>query len=79
MTTDLIEQAFLKAHRLRQPPKGLVFHSDSDRGSESPYAHTMQEVAAYLKYYNQERLHSSNGVQSPIEYENPFRKVAGWT
>jgi putative transposase len=32
MTTDLIEQAFLKAHRLRQPPKGLVFHSD--RGSQ---------------------------------------------
>jgi hypothetical protein len=24
MTADLIEQAFLKAHSLRQPPKGLV-------------------------------------------------------
>ncbi len=30
MTTDLIAQAFLKAHRLRQPPKGLVFYSDRD-------------------------------------------------
>ena len=28
MTTGLIEQAFLKAHRLRQPPNGLVFHRD---------------------------------------------------
>ena len=32
MTTDLVELAFVKAHRLRQPPKGLVFHSD--RGSQ---------------------------------------------
>jgi putative transposase len=32
MTTDLVELAFLQAHRLRQPPKGLVFHSD--RGSQ---------------------------------------------
>jgi putative transposase len=30
MMTDLIVQAFLKAHRLRQPPKGTVFHSDSN-------------------------------------------------
>jgi putative transposase len=28
MTTNLVELAFLKAHRLRQPPKGLVFYSD---------------------------------------------------
>jgi len=29
MTTDLVELAFLKVHRLRQPPKkGLVFQSD---------------------------------------------------
>ena len=31
MTTDLIERAFLKAHSRRQPPKGLVFHSDRAR------------------------------------------------
>jgi putative transposase len=125
MTTDLIEQAFLKAHRLRQPPKGLVFHSD--RGSQytskrfrsllkrlhcrasmgdvgacwdnavverffgslkhdwlfkvaQPTREQMtQDVAAYVKYYNLERLHSSNGDQSPIEYENSFRNVSGWT
>lgn len=41
--------------------------------------HMTQDVAAYVKYYNLERLHSSNGDQSPIEYENSFRKVSGWT
>jgi putative transposase len=123
MTIDLIEQAFLKAHRLRQPPKGLVFHSD--RGSQHTSKrfrsllkrlncpssmcdvgacwdnavvemffgslkhdwlfkvaqptreHMTQDVAAYVKYYNLERLHSSNGDQSPIEYENSFRNVSG--
>jgi putative transposase len=124
MTTDLVEQAFLKAYGLRQPPKGLVFHSD--RGSqytskrfrkllkdldcrasmgdvgacwdnavverffgslkhdwlfkiEQPTReHMKQDVAAYIKYYNLERLHSSNGDQSPIEFENSFRNVSGW-
>gem|GEM_PF-6961808 len=37
-----------------------------------------QDVAAYIKYYNLERLHSSNGNQSPIEFENSFRKD-NWT
>ena len=36
-----------------------------------------QDVAAYMKYYNLERLHSSNGDQSPIEFENSLRKVSG--
>ena len=125
MTTDLVEQAFIKAHRLRQPPKGLVFHSD--RGSQytskrfrkllqdlncrasmgdvgacwdnavverffgslkhdwlfkvaqPTREHMKQDVAAYIKYYNVERLHSSNDDQSPVEYENSFREVSCWT
>lgn len=32
MTTDLVMKAIIKAYNLRQPPKGLVFHSD--RGSQ---------------------------------------------
>ncbi len=32
MTTDLVSKALIKAYNLRQPPKGLVFHSD--RGSQ---------------------------------------------
>ena len=32
MTTELIYKVMVKAYHLRQPPKGLVFHSD--RGSQ---------------------------------------------
>lgn len=32
-------------------------------------AHMKQDVAAYMKYYNLDRLHSSNGDLSPAEYE----------
>ncbi|WP_299144594.1 DDE-type integrase/transposase/recombinase, partial [uncultured Vibrio sp.] len=28
MTTDLVNKALMKAYNLRQPPRGLVFHSD---------------------------------------------------
>ena len=115
MTTSLISRALIKAYNLRQPPKGLVFHSD--RGSQytskdyakllrsygirasmgdvgacwdnavverffgslkhdwlfkvhqPTRAHMKQDVAAYMKYYNLDRLHSSNGDLSPVEYE----------
>lgn len=115
MTTSLISRAMIKAYNLRQPPKGLVFHSD--RGSQytskafakllkgysirasmgdvgacwdnavverffgslkhdwllkvhqPTRAHMKRDVEAYMKYYNLERLHSSNGDQAPAEYE----------
>jgi putative transposase len=51
MTTDLIERAFLKAHSLRQPPKGLVFHSD--RGSQ----YTSKRFRSLLK-----RLHCRSSM-----------------
>ncbi|MEC7545630.1 MAG: IS3 family transposase, partial [Pseudomonadota bacterium] len=28
-----------------------------------------QDVTAYMKYYNQGRLHSTNGDLSPVDYE----------
>jgi putative transposase len=126
MTTDLVSNAMIKAYNLRQPPKGLVFHSD--RGSQytskqyrrllSSYdirasmgdvgacwdnavverffgslqhdwlfkvpqltrEHMKNDVTAYMRYYNEERLHTSNNDMSPIEYEisyeNPLRKVS---
>jgi putative transposase len=125
MTTDLICKAMIMANNLRQPPVGLVFHSD--RGSQytsrryrkllSDYGirasmgdvgacwdnavverffgslkhdwifkiaqptreHMKQDVAAYMRYYNLERLHTANGDQSPINYENSLKKVSGWT
>ncbi|MGI0120406.1 IS3 family transposase, partial [Zooshikella sp. RANM57] len=34
------------------------------------------DVAAYMKYYNIERLHSANGDLSPIEFENSQLNVS---
>ncbi len=51
MTTDLVCKAFNKAYNLRQPPKGLVFHSD--RGSQYT-----------SKYYR--KLMVSHGVRSSM-------------
>ena len=115
MTASLISQAMIKAYSLRQPPKGLVFHSD--RGSQytsqdyrkllgsytirasmgdvgacwdnavverffgslkhdwifkvhQPTRKQMKhDVAAYIKYYNLDRLHSANGDLSLVQYE----------
>ena len=115
MTTDLVSKALVKAYNLRQPPGGLVFHSD--RGSQYTSKHYRQllasygmrasmgdvgacwdnavverffgslkhdwifkvaqptrehmkaDVARYMKYYNEHRLHSSNNDLSPVDYE----------
>jgi putative transposase len=123
MTTDLIGTALMKAYNLRQPSRGLVFHSD--RGSQytskrfgkllkgygirasmgdvgacwdnavverffgslkhdwifkvaqPTREHMKQDVAAYMRYYNQERCHSSNGDMSPVYFENSQIKVSG--
>jgi len=120
MTTGLICQAMIMAYNLRQPPRGLVFHSD--RGSQytskryrrllKSYGvrssmgdvgacwdnavverffgslkhdwifkiaqptreHMRNDVAAYMRYYNLVRLHSANGDQSPINYEQSLKK-----
>ena len=115
MTTSLISRAMIKAYNLRQPTRGLVFHSDrgsqytskafakllkgygvrasmGDVGacwdnavverffgslkhdwlfkvSQPTRAHMKQDVTAYMKYYNQDRLHSTNGDLSPVDYE----------
>lgn len=122
MTSDLVSKALMKAYNLRQPPKGLVFHSD--RGSQytskqyrkllysygmrasmgdvgacwdnavverffgslkhdwlfkvyqPTREHMKEDVAAYMRYYNLERLHSANNEKSPIEYENSLRKMS---
>lgn len=114
MTTDLVSKALMKAYNLRQPARGLVFHSD--RGSQytskqfgrllSNYGirasmgdvgacwdnavverffgslkhdwifnvaqltreFMKQDVTAYMKCYNLERLHSANGDLSPVEF-----------
>ena len=41
--------------------------------------HMKQDVAAYMRYYNADRLHTANGDQSPINYErNSLKSVSGW-
>lgn len=123
MTTNLVSKAMIKAYNLRQPSKGLVFHSD--RGSQytskqyrrllwsygvrasmddigaywdnavverffgslkhdwllkvpQPTREYMRnDIAAYMRYYNLERLHTANGDLSPVEYEqSSLRKVS---
>ena len=39
----------------------------------------IRDVAAYMKYYNLERLHTANENLSPINYENSLKKVSGWS
>lgn len=123
MATDLICKAMIKAVNLRQPPQGVVFHSD--RGSQytskrfrnllEGYGvrssmgdvgacwdnavverffgslkhdwifkvaqptrdHMKSDVAAYIKYYNLDRLHTANGGMSPINFEASQQKVSG--
>lgn len=45
MTTDLVSKALVKAYNLRQPGKGLVFHSD--RGSQ----YTSRQYRKQLRGY----------------------------
>lgn len=124
MTTDLICKAMIKAVNLRQPPLGLVFHSDrgsqytskrfrdllEDYGIRSSMGdvgacwdnavverffgglkrdwifkvtqptrdHMKFDVAAYIKYYNLNRLHTANGGVSPIHLETSQQKVSGF-
>lgn len=123
MKQDLVSRALIMAYNLRQPCKGLVFHSD--RGSQytskkyrrllasykmrasmgdvgacwdnavverffgslkhdwlykvhQPSREFMKnDVAAYIRYYNLDRLHTSNGDMSPVQFENSQIKVSG--
>jgi putative transposase len=45
MTADLVSKALIKAYNLRQPPKGLVFHSD--RGSQYTSKHYRKLCSSY--------------------------------
>lgn len=125
MTSDLACKAIIKAVNLRQPPQGLVFHSD--RGSQYTSKkfrkllkgykirasmgdvgacwdnavverffgslkhdwilkvaqptrdHMASDVAAYIRYYNLDRLHTTNGGVSPINFEKISKIVSGLT
>jgi putative transposase len=58
---------------------GSLKHDWLFKVAQQTREHMTQDVSEYVKYYNLESLHSSNYDQSPIEYENSFRKVSVWT
>ncbi|MFT6386765.1 MAG: putative transposase [Cellvibrionaceae bacterium] len=38
--------------------------------------HMKKDVAAYMRYYNSDRLHTSNDDMSPVKYERVFNQAA---
>ncbi len=52
---------------------GNLKHDWMFKVAQPTIEHMMQDVAAYVKYYSLERLHSSSGDQSLIEFEHSFR------
>jgi hypothetical protein len=41
--------------------------------------HMKEDVSAYMRYYNLERLHSANNDISPVNCEISLRKESGWS
>ncbi|MBT7046946.1 MAG: IS3 family transposase [Gammaproteobacteria bacterium] len=58
---------------------GSLKHDWIFKIAQSTREHMKKDVAAYMRYYNLERLHTKNGDKSPINYENSLKKVSGWT
>jgi putative transposase len=58
---------------------GSIKHDWLFKVPQPTRSHMREDVARYMKYYNVERLHSANLDQSPIKFENSFRKVSGWS
>ncbi|CAM3258111.1 Integrase catalytic domain-containing protein [Vibrio neptunius] len=40
--------------------------------------HMKEDVSAYMRYCNLERLHSANNDMSLVNYEKSLKKVSGW-
>ena len=56
---------------------GSLKHDWLLKVSQPILEHMKNDVTAYMRYYNLERLHTANGDLSPIEYEqNSLRKVS---
>ena len=58
---------------------GILKHDRIFKQCQPTQEHMKQDVAAFMKYYNLERLHTANNDLSPINYENSLRQVSGWT
>ena len=57
---------------------GSLKHDWILKAQHPTYESMAADVAAYMKYYNLKRLHTSNGDMTPVEYENYQLKVSTW-
>lgn len=48
---------------------GSLKHDWISNEPQPNYGHMKNDVTAYMRYYNLERLHTANGYLSPMEYE----------
>ncbi|GLR65009.1 hypothetical protein GCM10007878_24480 [Marinospirillum insulare] len=55
---------------------GSLKHDWILKVQHATYESMAADVAAYMKYYNLKRLHTSNGDMTPVEYENYQLKVS---
>ena len=47
--------------------------------SQPTREHMKNDVAAYIRYYNLERLHPAIGGTSPVDYELELKNVSGFS
>src|SRR5690554_318467 len=57
---------------------GSLKHDWILKAQHATYESMAADVAAYMKYYNLKRLHTSNGDMTPVEYENYQLNVSTW-
>jgi len=52
-------------------------HAAFSRYARPTRVHMKQDVADYMRYYNNDRLHTTNQDMSPVKYELSEMKVSG--
>lgn len=58
---------------------GSLKHDWLFKVSQPTREHMKRDVAAYIRYYHLERLHSANGGRSPVNHELLFKNVSGFS
>ena len=58
---------------------GSLKHDWLFKVSQPTREHMKNDVAAYIRYYNLERLHSAIGGTSPVDYELELKNVSGFS
>lgn len=58
---------------------GSLKHDWLFKVSQPTRGYMTNDVVAYMRYYNTDRLHTANNDMSPVNHENSFRKASGLT